>query len=136
MLTIHTDGGSRGNPGKAGIGVVIEKDDGNKEQIYKYIGITTNNIAEYTALKEALMRAEDLGEKHVSVIMDSELVVKQIKGEYRVKNEGLKPLYKDIKNIIREFDYFEIRHVMRKDNKEADKLANKAMDEECDSSGL
>ncbi len=136
MLTIHTDGGSRGNPGKAGIGIVIEKDDGNKEQIYKYIGITTNNIAEYTALKEALMRAEDLGEKHVSVIMDSELVVKQIKGEYRVKNEGLKPLYKDIKNIIREFDYFEIRHVMRKDNKEADKLANKAMDEECDSSGL
>jgi len=136
MLTIHTDGGSRGNPGKAGIGVVIEKDDGNKEQIYKYIGMTTNNIAEYTALKEALMRAEDLGEKHVSVIMDSELVVKQIKGEYRVKNEGLKPLYKDIKNIIREFDYFEIRHVMRKDNKEADKLANKAMDEECDSSGL
>ena len=136
MLIIHTDGGSRGNPGKAGIGVVIEKDDGNKEQIYKYIGITTNNIAEYTALKEALMRAEDLGEKHVSVIMDSELVVKQIKGEYRVKNEGLKPLYKDIKNIIREFDYFEIRHVMRKDNKEADKLANKAMDEECDSSGL
>ncbi len=136
MLTIHTDGGSRGNPGKAGIGIVIEKDDGNKEQIYKYIGITTNNIAEYTALKEALMRAEELGEKHVSVIMDSELVVKQIKGEYRVKNEGLKPLYKDIKNIIREFDYFEIRHVMRKDNKEADKLANKAMDEECDSSGL
>ena len=136
MLIIHTDGGSRGNPGKAGIGVVIEKDDGNKEQIYKYIGITTNNIAEYTALKEALMRAEELGEKHVSVIMDSELVVKQIKGEYRVKNEGLKPLYKDIKNIIREFDYFEIRHVMRKDNKEADKLANKAMDEECDSSGL
>ncbi len=136
MLTIHTDGGSRGNPGKAGIGVVIEKDDGNKEQIYKYIGMTTNNIAEYTALKEALMRAEELGEKHVSVIMDSELVVKQIKGEYRVKNEGLKPLYKDIKNIIREFDYFEIRHVMRKDNKEADKLANKAMDEECDSSGL
>ena len=136
MLTIHTDGGSRGNPGKAGIGIVIEKDDGNKEQIYKYIGMTTNNIAEYTALKEALMRAEELGEKHVSVIMDSELVVKQIKGEYRVKNEGLKPLYKDIKNIIREFDYFEIRHVMRKDNKEADKLANKAMDEECDSSGL
>jgi ribonuclease HI len=136
MLIIHTDGGSRGNPGKAGIGVVIEKDDGNKEQIYKYIGMTTNNIAEYTALKEALMRAEELGEKHVSVIMDSELVVKQIKGEYRVKNEGLKPLYKDIKNIIREFDYFEIRHVMRKDNKEADKLANKAMDEECDSSGL
>lgn len=136
MLIIHTDGGSRGNPGKAGIGIVIEKDDGNKEQIYKYIGMTTNNIAEYTALKEALMRAEELGEKHVSVIMDSELVVKQIKGEYRVKNEGLKPLYKDIKNIIREFDYFEIRHVMRKDNKEADKLANKAMDEECDSSGL
>ncbi len=132
MLIIHTDGGSRGNPGKAGIGILIEKDGGEKEQIYKYLGITTNNVAEYTALKTALLRAAELGEKDVSVFMDSELVVKQIKGEYKVRNDGLRPLYNDVKDIIKKFDRFEIRHVMRNDNKEADKLANKAMDAECD----
>lgn len=132
MLIIHTDGGSRGNPGKAGIGCVIENQNGEKEEIYKYIGVTTNNIAEYMALKTALLRAAELGEKNVSVFMDSELVVKQIKGEYKVRNEGLKPLYNEVMDIIKRFDSFEITHVMRSDNKEADRLANKAMDEECD----
>lgn len=131
MLIIHTDGGSRGNPGKSGIGIVIEKENGEKEELYRYIGVTTNNIAEYTALKTALLRAIELGEKNVSVHMDSELVVKQIKGEYKVRNEGLKPLYNEIMDIIKNFDSFEIKHVMRSENKEADKLANKAMDEEC-----
>ncbi|MDI6602285.1 MAG: ribonuclease HI family protein [Thermoanaerobacteraceae bacterium] len=131
MLIIHTDGGSRGNPGKAGIGIVLEKENGEKEELYKYIGITTNNIAEYTALKTALLRAIELDEKEVAVFMDSELVVKQIKGEYKVRNDGLKPLYNDIMNIIKKFNRFEINHVMRENNKEADRLANKAMDEEC-----
>ncbi|TZE81872.1 ribonuclease HI family protein [Calorimonas adulescens] len=129
MLKIHTDGGSRGNPGKAGIGVVLERENGEKEEIYKYIGVTTNNIAEYTALKTALLRAIELGEKDVSVFMDSELVVKQIKGEYKVRNEGLKLIYDEVISLIKEFEHFSISHIMREENKEADKLANKAMDE-------
>lgn len=130
-LVIYTDGGSRGNPGDAGIGAVIY--DINKENILKeisqYIGIQTNNVAEYTALLKALEQATQMGARRVKLYLDSELIVKQIKGEYRVKNEGLIPIYNMVSALLKKFDAYEITHVRREFNKLADKLVNKAIDE-------
>lgn len=129
-LIIHTDGAARGNPGPAGIGVIIRKEDGTiLAEISQFIGRATNNVAEYTALITALEKAAALGAEEIEVYTDSELVVKQIIGEYRVKNEGLKPLHRKVKSLASQFSNFRIAHVVRDKNKEADRLANKGIDE-------
>ncbi|MGI6485049.1 MAG: ribonuclease HI family protein [Thermoanaerobacterales bacterium] len=135
--TVYIDGASRGNPGNAGIGIIFfnEKGDVIKE-ISDYIGQTTNNIAEYTALLTALEQAVEINIKQIDIFSDSELMVKQINGEYKVKNEGLKPLYKRVCKLLEEFDEYEIRHVSREENKRADKLANLGIDEALDNQEL
>lgn len=125
---IHTDGGSRGNPGPAGIGFTIEVDGAVVCRGGAYIGETTNNVAEYSALVWALENARSMGISAVDVRADSELLVKQIKGIYRVKNEGLKPLFSDTMSLLKSFSTFTVTHVRREFNKAADALANEAMD--------
>ncbi len=126
---MYSDGGSRGNPGEAGIGVYIEDENGNTlRELCQFIGTQTNNIAEYKALSRGLEAALDMGITEISCLLDSELVVKQIKGEYKVKNEGIIPMYNMIMPLIKKFQSFEIRHIRRELNKKADALANKAMD--------
>ncbi len=126
---MHTDGGARGNPGIAGIGIVIEDTDGNSiREISQYIGEQTNNMAEYKALSRGLEAALDLGIKKITCYLDSELVVKQLKGEYRVKNERIISMYNMVMPLIKEFDDFKVIHVKRELNKKADKLVNEAID--------
>ncbi len=126
---MYSDGGSRGNPGEAGIGVHIEDENGNiLRELSQFIGAQTNNIAEYKALSRGLEAALDMGITEISCLLDSELVVKQIKGEYKVKNEGIIPMYNMIMPLIKKFQRFEIQHIRRELNKKADALANKAMD--------
>ncbi|KAF0132701.1 MAG: ribonuclease H [Candidatus Saganbacteria bacterium] len=128
-LIIFTDGAARGNPGPAGIGVVIFKNSKIISEISDYIGKTTNNVAEYIALTRGLEEALLLGEKEVEVNADSELVVKQIKGEYKVKNEGLAPLHYNAQALIKKFKRFNIKYIPREKNELADRLANKGIDE-------
>jgi ribonuclease HI len=128
VAVVHVDGGSRGNPGPAGAGAVIKIDNQIEATVSKFLGNATNNVAEYTGLVLALEKAFDLGIKQIDVYMDSELVVKQMKGIYRVKNENLLPLYMKARNLASKFPSFNISHVRREYNKEADKLANEAMD--------
>ena len=125
---LYTDGGSRGNPGPAGIGVVI-LDSAKKriKELYKYIGETTNNIAEYNALIHGLEEAAKLNADEVVINMDSELIAKQLNGEYRVKDSDIKPLFEKALGILKNFKAFEIKHIERSKNKEADKLVNKAI---------
>jgi ribonuclease HI len=128
-LVINIDGASRGNPGPAAIGVVI-KDIRYRiiDSISRKIGNTTNNQAEYQAIIAALKRAEQLGARKVSVKSDSELLVMQLNGRYRVKNAGLKPRYEEAKELMRSFETITIRYIPREENSEADKLANLALD--------
>ncbi len=127
-LILYADGGSRGNPGPAGIGVVILDEKKKKlKELYKYIGETTNNNAEYNALICGLEEASTLGADEILVNLDSELVVKQLNGEYRVKNPEIKPLFEEAIAGLKKFNTFEIRHIDRSENKEADKLVNKAI---------
>lgn len=129
LAVMYTDGGARGNPGIAGIGILIEDEDGNIiKEISQYIGEQTNNVAEYKALNRGLEVALDLGIKKITCYLDSELVVKQIKGEYKVKNERMIPMYNMTMPLIKKFDSFEIIHIKRKLNKKADKLVNEAID--------
>ncbi len=129
-VIINIDGGSRGNPGPAGAGVVIKSaDDGTiLHEAGVFIGRATNNVAEYNGLLEGLKRAADLGAAEVEVLSDSELMVMQMIGRYRVKNAGLKPLFEEANALVTEFKKFEIRHVRREQNKQADAMANRAMD--------
>ncbi|MDW7675663.1 MAG: ribonuclease HI family protein [Bacillota bacterium] len=128
-LTAYTDGASRGNPGNAGIGAVIYNE---KEEIIaelsEYIGESTNNVAEYTAVIRALETGLELGGVEITLYTDSELLTKQILGSYKVRNEGLIPLYKQVLNLKAEYDKFAVVHVKREFNKLADKLANQAVD--------
>lgn len=128
-LMLYTDGCCKGNPGPAGIGVVI-KDSRKKilKELSEYIGEATNNIAEYSALIRGLEAAGDLGAEDIKVFMDSELVVKQLSGEYRVKDDGMKELFHRALEVLKDFRSFEIKHIDRSKNKEADKLANRAID--------
>lgn len=126
---VYVDGAARGNPGEAGIGVVIKEGHRVLLEVGAYIGKATNNIAEYMALIRGLEEALLLKKKDVKVTSDSELMVKQINGEYKVKNEGLLPLYLHAKELIGKFKSFEISHAFREENKHADKLANKGIDE-------
>lgn len=128
-LTFYTDGASRGNPGKAAIGVVVMNESGHViDGLKRYIGETTNNMAEYQALIEALLEGKRLGGRSIQVFSDSELMVKQINGEYKVKDSKLFDLYKEAKSLISGFADFKINHITRDKNSEADSLANEALD--------
>jgi ribonuclease HI len=123
------DGGSRGNPGPAGCGIVIELSDGRRETHTLFLDATTNNVAEYAALLALLERAAALGVTRLEARSDSELLVKQLNGEYRVKASHLQPLWLRAAELRRAFARFAISHVRRAANAEADRLANRAMDE-------
>jgi ribonuclease HI len=128
-LTLRTDGASRGNPGPAGIGAVIEADGtGEQIELCAYIGETTNNVAEYRALLLALTEAEKLSPASLTVRSDSELLVRQLNGEYKVKSARLKPLFLEAVRRLRRFPSARILHVGREENKKADLLANRAID--------
>ena len=126
--TIHTDGASHGNPGPAGIGYLIEDPEGNTIREHgEYIGVATNNVAEYRALIAALEDAHQLGARTVHVISDSELMVKQLRGTYRVKNANLQPLHAEATRLLSDFDDFRVEHALRSFNVEADRLAGQAV---------
>lgn len=125
---LRTDGGSRGNPGPAGAGFVIEREGEIICRAGRYLGEHTNNVAEYQALIWGLENVSALGFSDVTVYADSELLVKQINGQYRVKNEGLKPLFVRTLALLRSFGTWKVAHVRREQNCEADTMANDAMD--------
>ncbi|MEK7557984.1 MAG: ribonuclease HI family protein [Patescibacteria group bacterium] len=128
-LTIYTDGGARGNPGPSGIGVVIFDEKGDIiDEISKYIGNATNNQAEYKALIAGLVKAKELGGQEIEVFLDSELVVKQLNREYRVKDQHLALLFVEAYNISISFKKIVFKHISREKNKHADKLVNLALD--------
>ncbi len=127
-VTAYVDGASRGNPGPAGFGVYMTTDGGEIIEICGYLGITTNNVAEYSGLIEALNVARQEGATEVEVISDSLLLVNQMLGKYRVKHANLIPLYERARTLAGEFRRFSIRHTMRAGNREADRLANLAVD--------
>lgn len=127
-LTVFADGASRGNPGSAAIGVIIEDESGRViARISRRIGETTNNRAEYTAIIAGLEEAVRLGAEDVEVRSDSELLVRQIMGEYRVKSPALKPLFEQAYRLMREFQSSSIVHIPREQNKAADALGRKAL---------
>lgn len=128
-LILHIDGAARGNPGPAGIGVVLWDEAGAiREEHQAYIGKATNNMAEYEALLFGLRKARELGYTAVKVFSDSELLVRQIRGEYRVKHPRLRQFYDQVQHLVRSFDAFEIDHVRRGMNTRADLLANRAIE--------
>src|SRR5256886_15317961 len=128
-LIAHSDGGARGNPGPAGYGVIIHDEGGRKiAALSQYLGHQTNNFAEYQGLIAALEYAIEHGHKALKLISDSELLVRQIKGMYKVKNSVLKDLHARAKELIAKLDWFSIEHVLRGKNSDADRLANDAMD--------
>jgi ribonuclease HI len=130
MITAYIDGGSRGNPGPAGYGVQIVGDDGAViAELHGSLAHTTNNVAEYNGLLAALAWAVDHGLQSLHIRSDSELLVKQLRGQYRVKNPGLQPLYQDARALIARIGRVTFEHVRRELNTEADRLANFAMDE-------
>jgi ribonuclease HI len=128
-LLAHIDGGARGNPGPAGYGVVLTDTTGKKvAALSEYLGHQTNNYAEYSGLLAALKFAVQNNFKALKVVSDSELMVKQIRGVYKVKNQALKELHERAQEFIAKLDWFQIHHVLREKNQEADHLANAAMD--------
>jgi ribonuclease HI len=128
-LVAHSDGGARGNPGPAGYGVVIQNESGSRvAALSEYLGHQTNNFAEYQGLIAALEYALKHGPKALKLISDSELLVRQIKGIYKVKNAVLQDLHARAKELIAQLDWFSIGHALREHNQEADRLANEAMD--------
>ena len=131
---IYIDGAARGNPGVAGIGIIINDGQGQKiRELYKYIGETSNNIAEYTALVYALQEALILGLKDVVVHSDSELLVKQLNGEYRVKNSNLRLYYEQFLHLKTGFNRLAVKQISRDENKKTDKLANQGIDSRINS---
>lgn len=127
-LTIFIDGGSRGNPGDSGYGIHIVDEKGQTQaEIYGYLGRQTNNFAEYHGLLEALKYARKVKPEKVTILSDSELLVRQIRGIYRVKSPTLKPLHAQAMSMIANLPNFKIRHIPREQNAEADRLANEAM---------
>ena len=129
FLIAHSDGGARGNPGPAGYGVILENESGQKvAALSEYLGHQTNNFAEYQGLIAALEYAIQHGPKALKIISDSELLVRQIKGIYKVKNPVLQDLHARAKELIAQLDWFSIGHALREHNQEADRLANEAMD--------
>ena len=128
-ISAHCDGGARGNPGPAGFGAVVQDTNGHiLAELSEFLGIQTNNFAEYSGLLAVLEFALKHGHPRLRVVSDSELMVKQIQGAYKVKSPGLKPLYDEARKRIARLEAFEIAHALRHKNKDADRLANQAMD--------
>ena len=128
-LVVHVDGGARGNPGPAAIAAVLADADGTiLDERSETIGRATNNVAEYRAVLLGIERAVALGAAELELVGDSELIVKQVKGEYKVKDATMPELHAEVKKALREFDSWSIRHVRREHNAEADRLVNKALD--------
>ena len=130
FVIAHVDGGARGNPGPAGYGIVIEQRDGTPvARLHKFLGIQTNNFAEYSALLATLEYALAHDVRALKVVSDSELLVRQINGQYKVRSAPLQELHRKAKELIAKLDWFRIEHARREHNREADRLANRAMDE-------
>jgi probable phosphoglycerate mutase len=128
-LIAHCDGGARGNPGPAGYGAVLQTEDGETlAELSEFLGIRTNNYAEYSGLLGVLAWALEHGHRRLRVVSDSELMVKQIQGRYKVNSPDLKPLWTEARSRVAKLDEFQITHALRHKNKEADRLANMAMD--------
>jgi ribonuclease HI len=129
LIVVNADGASRGNPGKSGIGVAIfDKDSNLINEAYDYLGVATNNIAEYKALILGIKLSMEYNAKKILFKSDSELMVKQIKGEYKVKNPQLKLLFAEVQDLLKKLPNWKIMHVRREENSEADLLANKGID--------
>ncbi len=131
-VTVHIDGGARGNPGPAGAGVVI-RNDADEVVLYEggqFLGKATNNVAEYSALIAGLRAAKKIHAERVAVASDSQLLVRQMNGQYRVKNDGLKPLHRQAQELQHGFAECIFRHVRREENEPADRLVNMAIDQE------
>lgn len=128
-LRLYTDGASRGNPGDAGAGIVV-LDDRGREMIAqgKYLGTCTNNVAEYQALLLGLTEASRIGDGTIDIFLDSQLIVRQIQGVYRVKSSDLQPLFAQVKELLSSFADFTVSHIPREQNKRADQLANQGID--------
>ena len=130
MIRAYIDGGARGNPGPAGYGVRIEDEDGTLlQELHGPLGIATNNVAEYNGLLAALKWALEHGHRDVQIRADSELLVKQMRGEYKVKHPGLQPLAARARLLSAQLDDVTFQHIRREQNKEADRLSNLGMDE-------
>lgn len=128
-LVIYADGAARGNPGPAGVGVVIADGQGEVlRRLSAYIGRATNNVAEYRALLLALQEAAKLQAEEIEIRLDSELVKRQLKSEYKVRSRRLRPLHKRVQALLSSYDRVSIVHIPRQGNKEADKLANRAIE--------
>ena len=128
-LVVHVDGGARGNPGPAAIGVVVSSRDGDVlEEVAERIGVASNNVAEYRALLRGLERASALGAREIEIVNDSELIARQVTGVYKVKHPAMKPLHGEAIAALREFDRWRIRSVPRAENARADELVNQALD--------
>jgi ribonuclease HI len=129
-LHLHIDGASRGNPGEAGFGIHVTDVEGREQaELYGYLGRATNNVAEYQALIHALRYARDQGAARVVVRSDSELVVRQVEGRYKVKHPDMIPLHREAVSLLRGFESARVEHVRREQNRDADRLANQALDE-------
>lgn len=130
--TLFADGGSRGNPGPAASGAVLLDPGGELiDERWLYLGVATNNLAEWNALVIGLEAAVDRGIRRLAVRLDSELVVKQLRGEYRVKHEALQPLHRRAMTLLRRFEQVDLRHVPRRQNAMADRLVNRVLDREA-----
>jgi ribonuclease HI len=128
-LIVHVDGGARGNPGPAAIGVIVSQPDGSVvDELGERIGPATNNVAEYRALLRGLERAAALGAREVELVNDSELIAKQLTGAYKVKHPSMKPLFEEARAALSLFDSWRIRTVPRTENARADELVNDALD--------
>ncbi|HSR95371.1 MAG TPA: ribonuclease HI family protein [Solirubrobacterales bacterium] len=128
-LVVNVDGGARGNPGPAAVGAVVQLPGGEVlEERAERIGTATNNVAEYRAVLLGIERAAELGASELELVGDSELIVRQVKGEYKVKDETLRGLHAEVKRALRPFAQWSIRHVRREQNTEADRLVNAALD--------
>lgn len=132
-IVAYIDGASRGNPGPAAAGFILTDSAGNQVQAKAFfLGQATNNVAEYTAIVKALEAIKQLGAEQIMVYSDSELLVKQLNGEYKLKSEQIRPLFRQAVDLLDEFENWKVRHIMREKNKEADKLVNRALDLERD----
>ena len=136
-VKVFIDGGARGNPGPAGAGVIVRKVPGGRvlRELGFYLGRATNNVAEYRALLAGLEAAGELHAAEVEILSDSELLVRQMNGEYRVRNENLQPLFEQAQQLARTFRRFAIRHIRRQDNPDADRLVNQAINLRQDVAG-
>ncbi|HYY51431.1 MAG TPA: ribonuclease HI family protein [Myxococcales bacterium] len=130
-VRVYSDGAARGNPGPAGAGAVLTDISGNViARLGRYLGRQTNNVAEYEGLLLGLKHARELGFREVEVRADSQLLVRQLKGDYAVRHVGLKPLHAEVLRLLRSFDRYDLRHVPREENALADEMSNRAIDEE------